>query len=209
MNKTMLMMIPLALLAAPVVATPVAFPCKPGMVITYQGQGQWQEGSGAATVVSRKVTWHTRYLACSHTATKTVAVVRGLPWDLEWYEPGTKPGTYAIIQTPKGLFILAISYRHNLNPATIKKGDGNRILRFPVKESTCARHNREHPYETYCWFLNSVRHQGHKTAWKIVFRTLPDYTSMTIVPGIGMTTFRYKHFGTVAQVRMHLVRIRK
>lgn len=205
----MLIAISLAASALTVGTMPIVFPCKPGMVMTYRGRGKWEEGSGLSSVIRKKVAWRTRFLACSYSPTKAVAVVRGMPSDLAWYEPGEAPETYAIIQTPGGLFIQRISYSQGMNPATILPSADSQYVSFPVTAHTCAPSTGKHPGGFYCWVVDSVKHHGHRQEWDISYASMPDFTSMTIVPGVGITAYMYHHNGTVAEVNVRLVSTRK
>lgn len=185
---------------------PVIFPCEPGKVLTYRGKGQWEEGAGPSTIIKKEVTWTTTFLRCSYSPTKAVAIVRGLPGDLAWYEPGQQPGTYAIVQTPDGLFIRRIAYKPDLDPQTIEMHRAKQYLHFPITENTCASTENNRKDGMYCWLLTSIKQDGSNLVWMIEYHSLPDSTSMTIEPGVGITAFSYEHFGTVAEVDLQLVR---
>lgn len=188
---------------------PIIFPCEPEKVLTYQAQGRWEEGAGPSTIIAKKVTWTTTFLQCSYSPTKAVAIVRGLPGDLAWYEPGEQPGTYAIFQTTDGLFIEQIKYKPNMDLQTIEIPTADQYLRFPLEIKTCASNPDHRADGAYCWLLDSIKQGADKPAWTIVYHTLPDFTSMTIEPGVGITAYSYQHFGTVEEVKVQLIRSAK
>lgn len=187
-------------LASQVGRVPVVFPCRQGKVVTFEAHGRWQGGAGRTGIAERTLTWHTRFLACSERAGRSVAIVRGLPQDLDWYQIEHRPRTYAIIQTASGLFIQPVGPAGVRDPASIAPLRDAQVLRFPVARHTCAVESGTRTDGRYCWFVDSIRPVARGPAWNISFDTLPDSTHMTIVPGLGITAYRYQHHGTVAEV---------
>jgi hypothetical protein len=73
----------------------------------------------------------------------------------------------------------------------------------------------------YCWTVDSVAKLKAGTdvarfsipketnEYTVAFRTCPDDTLRTFVPGVGFTTFRYRHHGTVIDVDEHLAEFHK
>lgn len=184
---------------------PVVFPCEPGKVLTYQARGQWEEGAGLSTVIKKTMPWYTRFIRCSYSPAKSVAIVRGLPGDLAWYEPGMKAKFYAIIQTAKGIFIQQIPYQSELDPQTIIPSPDNQYIGFPVKAETCAIRENLRPDGEYCWLVDSIKQVAGKQTWSLIYGSLGGFTSITIEPGVGITAFSFHHSGTVADVKVRLV----
>jgi len=183
---------------------PVVFPCKPGKVLTYKIKGQWEEGAGLSTVIKKTITWHTRFIRCSLSPTKAIAIVRGLPSDLEWYQPGTEPNTYAIIQTAKALYIQQIPYNSEIDLQKIKPDPDNQYIGFPVEVGNCAVRQNNHPDGAYCWEVDSIKHVADNQTWTITYGGLGGFVSMTIEPGVGITEFSFDHGGTIADLKARL-----
>lgn len=187
----------------------LVFPCTPGKTLTYRAEGQWEQGAGPSTIIRKSLTWHTSFLDCSYTRRKAVAIVNGLPMDLAWYQPGAGPAMYAVIQTPEGVFIQQdFSYPGN-DLQAIKPASDDQYLGFPVEADTCAERKELRPDGDYCWFVSSTKEVSGKESWKIEYRTLPDYSCVTIEPGVGITSYAYHHNGTVEEVNVSLVRVGK
>lgn len=184
---------------------PIAFPCKPERTLTYQAQGQWEQGAGLNTVIKKTITWYSTFLRCSYSTTKAVAVVLGLPEDLSWYQPGVGPQFYTIIQTAKGLYIQQGAPDPNVNLQKIDPSAHDEYIHFPVSVHTCAVNDNQHEYGYYCWFVDAITRRSNKQTWTISYTTLPDYARLTIEPGVGITSFVYHHNGTIADVSADLV----
>jgi hypothetical protein len=48
-----------------------------------------------------------------------------------------------------------------------------------------------------------------RSAYVLGYRTLPDEETLTLVPGIGITSFAYVHHGTIVEANVHLVAYRR
>jgi hypothetical protein len=67
----------------------------------------------------------------------------------------------------------------------------------------------------YCWLVASAKKealagvrgldQGTRDQYVLEYRTNPDDSSFTFVPGIGITAYDYHHHGTVADTELKLV----
>lgn len=185
---------------------PVMFPCMPGKTLTYRAKGQWELGAGVSTIIKKTMAWQTQFISCSYTSSKAVTIVDGLPMDLAWYQPGTESSMYVIIQTSKGLFIQQSFPDPTRDLQTIKPSSDDQYIGFPIKVGTCAQRKNLRPDGSYCWFVSAVNTVANKKVWTIEYHSLPDYSCLTIEPGVGITSYAYHHNGTVAEVNVNLVR---
>src|SRR5216684_1367202 len=95
--------------------------------------------------------------------------------------------------------------------------DDDLFLRWPLQlgQKFCDSEGMARPDDWYCWVVESSRLsilQGitgvssrKRPEFVIAYRTNPDHIRFTFVPEIGLTTYEYRHHGTVADTELRLV----
>lgn len=68
-----------------------------GVAWTYVGQVRWTEPNSNRVRKSR-VRWKSAVVRVFTSGDKTVAVIRGFPFDLDWYESGMKPQYTVLVE---------------------------------------------------------------------------------------------------------------
>jgi len=186
------------------------FPMAKGTYWIYSGTVEWQGGK-------KELTWKSEILESVTRGDLKVALLRGHPGDLVFYDSETSPQCYALISRQEHEVYLAHLYR------SCKLPDGsltdlmiaeNLILKFPMRTGDKFGNDGERDDSMYAWVVLSeattklpgVRRipAGPFHSYTLTYRTNPDHQIVTYVPGIGLTEYSYSHHGTPSEVRMHL-----
>ena len=185
---------------------------------------------GSAHLIRRLVTRTMEVRAVKRYGRTTVALVRGYPGELAWYEPGRPRGTYLIIQRDGGALYL------------VADDDGSALRRWP---ETCRappipdpahmmldrflrvgrtfggdESVRKRPDKWYQWHVEAARcvhipgvpgvdPKRRRHEYRIGFRTCPAHEIVYFVPGIGITRYVFSHHGTVAEADVRLIEFRR
>ena len=180
---------------------------KTGTEWTYEGTVRWmQEKSNE--VRSKRIRWRTWIERSSTKGARTVAIVRGFPFELAWYEPGRKPGYSVIVQDSRHLAVERCESRAEaervMKDALASDELGDDIVRFPVKLGDCP--GNQNPADLrYCWLVEEEIADKRGKGWRIVHRTNPDHQILHVVRGAGITRYVFEHHGTVSSVDVELV----
>ena len=198
------------------------FPLTPGTYWVYQGLVRWWFGKSGVT----QVTWKTSVTRVIHRDGLTIAVVKGLPGDLDWSDGHVKPALSILIRTPDAKFYLIeddeakSALREMDNP----KYDWSQILdvddwflQLPLAQGKkfCDDDGMHRDDDKYCWVtgpahsvsLTGVKgvRPGKRVAYRVEYLELVDDDEFDFVPGVGMVTYGYHHHGSIADTELHLV----
>jgi len=185
---------------------------------------------GSAHLIRRLVTRTMEVRAVKRYGRTTVALVRGYPSELAWYEPGRPRGTYLIIQRDGGALYL------------VADDDGSALRRWP---ETCRappipdpahmmldrilrvgrtfggdEFSSKRPDKWNQWHVEAARcvqiagipgvdAKRRRREYRIGFRTCPAHEIVYFVPGIGITRYVFSHHGTVAEADVRLIEFRR
>ena len=88
---------------------------------------------------------------------------------------------------------------------------GGLLLVAPLRVGGRWRQEVDDPEpSTYHWEVEAERFRKllgrRRRVFSIVYRTLPDRTTVEVAPGLGIVDYSYEHHGTVAAVHVHLVK---
>jgi hypothetical protein len=199
------------------------FPFTVGTYWVYKGTVRWddpeEEKPGSA-----EVTWKMTVQRVIRKRGVIAAVVIGFPADLDWSAGTTEPKPWLILETNKHQV-----YYLNLGPdfdlAKLNADDqlfdkflvvDNLLFEWPLKQDAkyCDEEAKKRDDGMYCWVvaqskkkkLDSVKGAPteEQTIFQMEYRTLPDDTTMEVVPGVGLLSYRYHHHGTVADTELQL-----
>jgi hypothetical protein len=174
------------------------FPLHRGASWTYEGDVAWTEAR-THRVRTAPIRWKTAVVKTSVSGKRTVAIVRGFPFELAWHEPGRKPGYSVVVEDPRGIFVESadeIAEAEALAKRALSgEAIGDVLLRFPVRLGDCPGGPRG------CWRVERALRPG----WELVHRTNPDHQIVHFVPGVGITHYAFEHHGTVASANVRLV----
>ncbi len=201
------------------------FPLTPGTYWIYQGAVRyWVKGLENGKIAH--VTWKTSITRAIHRGGLTIAVVKGMPGDLDWSEGDATPSLSVVIRTQDAKFYLiegdeAKSVIGELdNPHYSWQQvpiDDDWFLQLPLAKGKkfCGAEGMQRTDDHYCWVagpphivrLAGVKGigEGKHVANSVEYGTLPDDMEFDFVPGIGMVSYEYHHHGTTADTELHLV----
>ena len=198
--------------AAPPSASPV--PLEQGRQWHYAGQVVWTEAN-TGTVRTQQVQWVTEVVESCSGAVAQAAVVRGLPDELAWYEPERRPGCSVLLSAENRVYrmratneqeALTLARRLADEPAALP--DGSELfldLPLAVGRQWGAETTRADGW--YGWQVEEPARTNAAGAaqFNLAYRTMPDHQVVELVPGVGITRYRYAHHGTPAAADVRLV----
>jgi len=201
------------------------FPLTLGTYWVYQGTVRyWVKGLENGKIAH--VTWKTSITRAVDRDGLRIAVVKGMPGDLDWSEGDTTPSLSIVIRTQNGKFYLieddeAKSLLSQLdNPRYSWQQvpiDDDWFLQLPLAKGKkfCGAEGMQRTDDHYCWVAGPPRaalladvkgvSPGKRIAYRVEYFTNPDDDEFDFVPGIGMVSYEYHHHGTTADTELHLV----
>src|SRR5260370_12092041 len=199
------------------------FPMLEGTHWTYQGLVRWTHDINH--VSETKVTWHTEIRRFIQHGEVRDGVVNGFPSDLDWSNGKPQPSDSLLIESGGKFYVVANErFTDALHQLEQPSGDLSNLLRdddlflrWPLQhgQKFCDSEGMARPDDWYCWVVESSRLnilQGitgvpsrKRPEFRIAYRTNPDHIRFTFVPEIGLTTYEYRHHGTVADTELRLV----
>ncbi len=201
------------------------FPLTPGTYWVYQGTVRyWVKGIENGKIAH--VTWKTSVARAIRRDGLTIAVVKGMPGDLDWSEGEAMPSLSIVIRTPDAKFYLIegdeakslLSQLDNLRYSWRQVPiDDDWFLQLPLAKGKkfCGAEGMQRTDDHYCWvagpphaaLLANVKGvpPGKHIAYRVEYFTNPDQDEFDFVSGIGMATYEYHHHGTTADTELHLI----
>ncbi len=200
------------------------FPLATGAYWVYAGTIKWtRPNSTAADVVEQTIQWKMEVRRKIEDNDIVGYEMKGAPWDLAWYEEGQVPSEYSIIQVGTNRFYTADI---NTTIRLLNTDDvlidlvrpGDLLLEIPLVpgERFCDDISITRPDGMYCWRVGKATQSDLKNVkginpsapldeYSIYQATGPDFSGFTFVPGVGITSYRYTHHGTVAECDIQLI----
>ena len=184
-------------------ATPL-LPLVKGTSWIYEGRVDWTEEK---TIKTKQMRWTTKIIEVFDYDGVRVAVVSGLPSDLDWYTEN-KPIGY-------GLLVSTSTDAYYLNLEITDKKEAYRLARD-------FRHNPKKHLKSVTSFISDssatcknpdIIVKGFNPIGKVkcrqtTERTNPDIQIIDFTYGLGIVRYYYEHFGTVSKVDMELKEVR-
>jgi hypothetical protein len=201
------------------------FPLAPGTYWVYQGFVR-SPVKGSEAGKTTRVTWKTAVTRAIRRDGLIIAVVKGMPGDLDWSDGNATPKLSVVIRTQEAKFYLlegdearsAIAELDNLHYSWQQVPiDDDWFLQLPLAEGEkfCDANGMRRTDGEYCWvagppqalLLTDVKGipSGKHIAYRVAYRTNPDDMEFDFVPGIGMVSYEYHHHGTTADTELHVV----
>lgn len=205
--------------------TESSFPLQPGTVWVYRGIVRWYDFQSQKTVGAH-VTCRVEVLRMIHREGLVAAVVRGFPADFDWSEGETVQRDWLFIKTARdewhwfGGEDVEKNLRRLEDSSDSLEGMltvDDLLMKLPLRKGMkfCDAESKVRPDDHYCWVVASVRavdinnikgvDAGRRNSFLLQYVTNPDDTEFEFVPGIGFTSYRYHHHGSVADTEMNLV----
>jgi len=199
-------------------------PLTKGSYWIYSGVTKWTEGT---EVVEKTLTWKMEVIDTINFEDTTIAIMKGHPNDLAWYEEGTDRSDYLIIRRGTKFYKLDGQGMDKIMKSLVKEErpdvdelitENNLLLDLPLtpgkRFGDPEQVNR--PDNSYCWFVEAkdqielknvkgISSPGKITRCRLIFQTGPDHTVIEYVPGIGIIGYIYNHHGTVSETDLKLI----
>ncbi|HTD38063.1 MAG TPA: hypothetical protein VK669_11150 [Candidatus Limnocylindrales bacterium] len=201
------------------------FPFVAGTSWTYAGTVKWTDDRNRPR--NRDVRWSSEVVEAFDHDDVAGALLRGGVWDLAWWSPQARHGTYAVVRVGTRFYLL---HDHAAKSAFASlKASGldarpadleySRWFDAPLEKGELHRPPDRLPRDDsmYGWWIESAEPvaldvpglaSATRTSYRLSYLTLPDEQHLTFVPGVGITSFVYVHHGTVAEAHVHLVAYR-
>jgi hypothetical protein len=200
------------------------FPLQTGTYWVYKGTVHWYDNENDKPA-SGEVTWKMTVERVIRRKGVVAAIVTGFPGDLDWSAGTTEPKPWLILENENHQI-----YYENLGPDyDLSKLDGddhvfdkfmvdeNLFFQWPLHQGAkfCDDDAKKREDGMYCWTagesqtkkLTSVKGSpaADEPVFHLQYRTLPDDTTVELVPGIGILSYEYHHHGTVADTELQLI----
>jgi hypothetical protein len=204
------------------------FPLSKGTYWVYDASLDWTVvNTSPAQFRHSHIRWKMEVVETYSRGDMFVAILKGGPWDLSWYEPGQEHGQYVMVRAGNSFYLLPRPGAETLEK--LRSARGFRSVRDDLADWIWFRvpmhkgdqfKDSDYPPERndgmYCSVVEHVRKRrlrGIKgvdaatsvTSYQLAYRTMPDHEISEIVPGVGIVTWRYSHHGTLAEADLRLV----
>ena len=197
---------------APAGGDSVIFPFVKGTTWTYAGTVKWTPEGNGQPARSRTVRWTSEVVDAFDDGDVAAALLRGGVWDVAWWSPDASPGSYVVLRV--GTRYHVVEHDAKTMFAAVKKSGRNALpselpdevwFDAPLEPGALSRPRYVAPRDDtmYGWLIESAPAQ--QSAYVLSYHTLPDAQTLTLVPGIGITSYAYAHHGTIAEADVHMV----
>lgn len=200
------------------------FPLRVGTYWIYKGTVRWDEPEGERPG-SAEVTWKMSVERVFHKPGLVAAIVTGFPADLDWSGGTSEPKPWLFIEDSKHrVFYENLGPDYDLSKLTGDDHvfdkfmvDDNIFFQWPLQQGAkfCDAEAKKREDSMYCWFVAEVTTKklrgvngatpDNQPVFQLQYLTLPDDTTMELVPGVGLVSYQYHHHGTVADTELQLV----
>ena len=195
------------------------FPLEKGNTWIYRGPVEWTK-QNSNQVEKKIIEWKMEVIEIFLKPQLKIARIKGHPEDLIWYEKGTPRGEYLIIvlENQKYYIVSLIEpfRKEIINAFEVKDGalvdkskTTRQFLELPLEIGSKFAIEKDKKDDNYCWRCNEIKEKNGKKEYLLIHDTNPDQTVLGFTPGIGITSFRYDHSGTVASCNLELVKFSK
>jgi hypothetical protein len=214
----------LTLLGAP--APCPGLPLAPQTTWTYRVNVAWAP-PGSATIRRRVFTWTATVASYAARDSTAVAIVRGWPFELAWWDPDRAPGL-SVLYCSAGRIYRLPSAADGAAPALADSLLGGLrrptldqlIFELPLRSGQLiGRGSTEREDTFYAWFTESAEAVPTRlrrldagagdSLYQLAYRTMPDHQLVAFLPGLGVTRYVYGHHGTTAETDARLIEFRR
>jgi hypothetical protein len=200
------------------------FPLAEGTSWIYKGAVKWTESVNK--VKKSKITWKMNVEKRLKNGSYEIAVMKGHPADLCWYEPGKGPSRYLIVWKDNKYYEIRIynDFDKLISDEaylSTKTNFNTLFLVVPLKKDMEFGNDPDIQREDrmYEWVVDDEQRgnlshvtgvrKTRFTKYTLMYRTNPDHQIVEFVPQIGITHYIYQHHGTVSEVDVRLTAFRK
>ncbi len=201
------------------------FPFAKGTVWTYAGTVRWTGSQNRPE--SRDVRWTSEVVDAFDGGDAAGVLLHGAVWDLAWWTPQTRPGDYAVLRLGNRYYLIGCDAKRLFADVESSgragfPGNAERDQRWfdaPLETGRLLRPSGVAPRSDtlYGWLVERAVAvnlaipgvpPAERSAYELSYTTLPDDQRVTLVPGVGITSFAYRHHGTIAEADVRLVDVR-
>jgi len=187
----------------------VVFPFVAGTTWTYAGTVKWTPPDHGRPR-SGSVRWTSEVADAFDDGDVAGALLDGGVWDLAWSSPEVHAARYAVLRVRTRYYLIYDDARATFAAV---KASGRKALPpnleqeawfdAPLTPGRLLRPNDVAPRvdTRYGWSIAKTA----RSAYALTYLTLPDEEKLTLVPGVGITSFAYVHHGTIAEANVHLI----
>ena len=204
---------------------PEYVPMAAGTTWSFKGTVKWTELVNK--IKQRKITWKMEVEKRLKNGSFEIAVMKGHPSDLCWYEPDKKPSRYLIVWRDNKYYEIRIDNDFDKLISdeaylSSKTNYSSLFLAIPLKRGLEFGSDPDTPREGtfYEWFVEDeqrglfshvtgIPHGKYYQKFTLMYRTMPDHQMVEFVPFVGITKYSYQHHGTVSEVDVRLTEFRK
>ena len=200
------------------------FPVSLGTYWRYEGTVSWA-GSANDEPATQQISWKMSVTKVIRRKDLVAAIVTGFPADLDFSAGAAIPQPWLILQdATHNVFHVNLGPNYDLtkldgpDPSFAQFIDTDALLfQWPLRKGTkfCNDEDKGREDNMYCWVVSqettkpelSIKGapRGKLKVFTLQYRSLPDDTTMELVPGMGLLSYQYHHHGTVADTELHLV----
>jgi hypothetical protein len=200
------------------------FPMSVGTYWLYEGTVSWAD-SASDEPVKQQISWKMSVNKVIRRNDLVAAIVTGFPADLDFSAGAAVPLPWLILQDAKhNFFHVNLGPNYDLtkfdapDPSFTNFMDTDALLfQWPLRKGAkfCDDEAKAREDNMYCWVVSqettkpeiSIKGapRGKLQVFVLQYRSLPDDTTMELVPGLGLLSYEYHHHGTVADTELRLV----
>lgn len=198
------------------------FPLKVGNYWLYQGIRRWAR-PGSDKIREQPVSWKMEVTEVIGRDFITAAVIKGHPQDAATSEDTRGDYLILAIGEDRYYFLQGIRVAEVASRLRNKKDllvnlvyDDELFLKAPQINNPEEVFQTQDPEQTNSWIVaeeNDVSPEDvtggsdpkFRKKFRLVFKAIPNHTSIDFVPGIGITHYRYHHDGLVAEADLKLI----
>jgi len=199
-------------------------PLKVGTYWVYEGTVSWFDAEKEDTA-SEKVSWRMSVDKVVRKDGIVAAVVTGFPQDLDWSTGKVEPKPWLFLEDTKHQ-VHYLDMGPDFDLSKYEKGnasfekflvDETLLFQWPLKKGAkfCDEEGKNRDDMMYCWFVAEAKKKkleningapaNEVDVFELKYTSNPDDTTMELVPGVGMVSYRYHHHGTIADTDLQLV----
>lgn len=203
-----------------------SFPLKKGSYWVYQGKVTWADDIESGQISQKVLKWKMEIIDVVSRDDVKVAILKGHPQDLTWYQEGDLPGDYLIVQKAKKYYLIMGNRMDNVLSRLEDQQDtlDNLVLEdelfldmpLVVSKVFGPQEQINRPDLAYVWhvanqakvdleYINLLNIPAETIQYQLIFQTVPDNTYVDFVPGVGIVQYKYLHYGSVAEADFKLI----
>jgi hypothetical protein len=192
------------------------FPLRAGTYWIYKGVVKWTDSTVPSGVGEKVLSWKMEVVRRLTAGPYEVAVMKGHPSDLAWYEGDKKPSEYLIVRDGGKYYRIRDTNISDAASLESKFDSEALFLLLPLPQGCLAPDPEVKRNDImYCWAaatprpvriagVPGVAPEKQFMSVDIGMRTNPDHEIVTFAAGIGITALIYSHHGTVSEVDVKL-----